>query len=131
MERLPLIIVFFALASGCAFDASSAGAGNGGLEGDGVDGSAQAGGDTATGQAATLDKGGKVKAPEVQSTPGAQKKQAGRGAAIICKHGNAIGRLLTDRTTSSPKSILVSFENGSRVEEVSLSELELIEVVAL
>lgn len=47
MERLPLIIVFFALASGCAFDASSAGAGNGGLEGDGVDGSAQAGGDTA------------------------------------------------------------------------------------
>lgn len=91
----------------------------------------QAGGDTATGQAATLDKGGKVKAPEVQSTPGAQKKQAGRGAAIICKHGNAIGRLLTDRTTSSPKSILVSFENGSRVEEVSLSELELIEVVAL
>lgn len=47
MERSSLIIVFLALASGCAFDASGAGAGNGGLEGDGVDGSAQAGGDMA------------------------------------------------------------------------------------
>jgi len=91
----------------------------------------QAGGEMATGQAASLDPGGTIKAPEVQSAPGAQTDQAGRGAAIICKHGHAIGRLLTDRTASSPKAILVSFENGSRVEEVPLSELELIEVVAL
>ncbi|WP_035919569.1 ParB/RepB/Spo0J family partition protein [Leisingera aquimarina] len=91
----------------------------------------QAGGDTAAGQDAFLGQGGTVKAPEVQSVAGAQKVQAGRGAAIICKHGGAIGRLLTDQLASSPKSILVSFENGIRVEEVLLSELELIEVVAL
>ncbi|MEW2915189.1 hypothetical protein [Leisingera sp. JC11] len=91
----------------------------------------QEGGDTATGQAASVDPGRTIKAPEVQSGPGAQKDQTGRGAAIICKHGGALGRLLTDQIASSPKAILVSFENGRRVEEVPLLELELIEVVAL
>ncbi|WP_051357629.1 ParB/RepB/Spo0J family partition protein [Leisingera caerulea] len=91
----------------------------------------QTGGDTAAGQAASLDQGGTVKAPEVQSVAGTQNVQAGRGAAIVCRHGRATGRLLTDQLASNSKSILVSFENGSRVEEVLLSELELIEVVAL
>ncbi|UWQ35393.1 ParB/RepB/Spo0J family partition protein (plasmid) [Leisingera sp. M527] len=91
----------------------------------------QTGGDTAAGQAASLDQGETVKAPEVLSAPGTQKNSGGRGAAIICKHGGALGRLLTDQIASSPKAILVSFENGRRVEEVPLSELELIEVVAL
>ncbi|NSY41345.1 ParB/RepB/Spo0J family partition protein [Leisingera sp. ANG59] len=91
----------------------------------------QAGGNTAAVQTSSLDQGGTAKEPEMQSVAGAQKVQAGRGAAIICKHGGAIGRLLTDQLASSPKSILVSFENGIRVEEVPLSELELIEVVAL
>lgn len=89
---------------------------------------APTGGRMAAGQTTAVDQ---INAPEVQSAPGAQSDQAGRGAAIICKHGHAIGRLLMDRTASSPKAILVSFENGSRVEEVPLSELELIEVVAL
>lgn len=56
---------------------------------------------------------------------------SGQGAAIICKHGSAIGRLVTGQIASSPKAILVRFENGGRVEEVPLTEFELIEVVTL
>ncbi|NSY41337.1 hypothetical protein [Leisingera sp. ANG59] len=48
-----------------------------------------------------------------------------------CTHGHAFGRLLTGQIASNSKSILASFENGSRVEEVPLTELEMIEVVAL
>ncbi|WP_282129929.1 ParB/RepB/Spo0J family partition protein [Roseobacter litoralis] len=51
--------------------------------------------------------------------------------AILCRHGEEIGRILTDRPARSNKALLVSFANGARVEEIALSDIELLEVVAL
>ena len=49
--------------------------------------------------------------------------------SILCRHGDAIGQILTDRRASSNKALLVSFDNGVRLEEVPLSEIELLEVI--
>lgn len=51
--------------------------------------------------------------------------------AILCRHGADIGRILTDRPARSNKALMVSFANGERVEEIALSDIELLEVVAL
>ncbi|MDU9004755.1 ParB/RepB/Spo0J family partition protein [Sedimentitalea todarodis] len=51
--------------------------------------------------------------------------------AILCRHGEDIGRILTDRLARSNKALMVSFANGERVEEIALSDIELLEVVAL
>jgi len=60
--------------------------------------------------------------------PDATLSQTGP-VAILCRHGGDIGRILTDRKASSNKALLVSFEGGTRIEEVALSEIELLEVV--
>lgn len=49
--------------------------------------------------------------------------------SILCRHQGDIGRILTDRKASSNKALLVSFDDGARLEEVSLSEIELLEVI--
>ena len=49
--------------------------------------------------------------------------------SILCRHGDSIGRILTHRMASSNQALLVSFDDGARVEEVPLSEIELLEVV--
>jgi ParB family transcriptional regulator, chromosome partitioning protein len=49
--------------------------------------------------------------------------------AILCRHGGNVGRILTDRKASSNQSLLVSFDDALRVEEIPLSEIELLEVV--
>lgn len=49
--------------------------------------------------------------------------------AILCRHGSNVGRILTDRKASSNKALLVSFGDGDRVEEIVLSEIELLEVI--
>jgi ParB family transcriptional regulator, chromosome partitioning protein len=49
--------------------------------------------------------------------------------AILCRHGGDIGRILTDRKASSNKALMVGFAGGARVEEVPLSEIELLEVI--
>jgi ParB family chromosome partitioning protein len=49
--------------------------------------------------------------------------------AILCRHGGDIGRILTDRKATSNKALQVSFEDGARIEEIALSEIELLEVV--
>lgn len=48
---------------------------------------------------------------------------------ILCLHGDAIGRILTDRKASSNKALMVSFDNGARLEEIPLSEIELVDVI--
>lgn len=49
--------------------------------------------------------------------------------AILCRHGGAIGRILTDRKASSNTALLVSFADGARIAEIALSEIELLEVI--
>ncbi|WP_282063634.1 ParB/RepB/Spo0J family partition protein [Roseobacter litoralis] len=49
--------------------------------------------------------------------------------AILCRHGGDIGRILTDRMASSNKALLVSFDDGARIEEIALSEINLLEVI--
>ena len=48
---------------------------------------------------------------------------------ILCRHGDAIGKILTDRRASSNKALLVSFDDGSRIDEIPLSAIELLEVI--
>lgn len=48
---------------------------------------------------------------------------------IICKYGEEIGRILTDRKASSNEALMVSFANGARIEEVALSDIELLKVI--
>ena len=49
--------------------------------------------------------------------------------AILCRHGGDIGRILTDRKATSNTALMVSFDGGVRIEEIALSEIELLEVV--
>ncbi len=49
--------------------------------------------------------------------------------AILCRHGGNVGRILTDRRANSNAALLVSFADGARIEEIPLSEIELLEVV--
>lgn len=51
--------------------------------------------------------------------------------AILCRHGKDVGRILTDRPARSNRALMVSFANGDRIEEIALSDIELLEVVAL
>lgn len=51
--------------------------------------------------------------------------------AILCRHGEEIGRILTDRPASSSRALMVSFANGERIEEIALSDIDLLEVVEL
>lgn len=51
--------------------------------------------------------------------------------AILCRHGEDIGKILTDRPARSNTALMVSFANGERIEEIALSDIELLEVVAL
>ena len=48
---------------------------------------------------------------------------------ILCRHGQDIGRILTDRRATSNKALMVSFDDSARVQEIPLSEIELLEVV--
>lgn len=55
---------------------------------------------------------------------------AAHGAvAILCSCGGDVGRLLTDRRATSNKALLVSFDDGARIEEIALSEINLLEVI--
>ena len=49
--------------------------------------------------------------------------------AILCRHRGDIGRIVTDRKPSSNKALLVSFDDGARLEEIPLSEIDLLEVI--
>ncbi len=60
--------------------------------------------------------------------PDATLSQTGP-VAILCRHEDDIGRILTDRKARSNKALLVSFDGGARVEEIALSEIELLEIV--
>jgi ParB family chromosome partitioning protein len=51
--------------------------------------------------------------------------------AILCRHGDDVGRILTDRKASTNTAIMVSFEEGDRIEEISLSDLQLTDVIDL
>lgn len=49
--------------------------------------------------------------------------------AILCRHHGDIGRILTDRRPSSNRALVVSFDNGARLEEIALTEIELVDVI--
>ena len=48
---------------------------------------------------------------------------------FFCKQGGDIGRLMTDQAASSGKAVMVSFDNGDRIEEIPLSDINLVEAV--
>lgn len=50
--------------------------------------------------------------------------------AILCRHGGDIGRILTDRKATSNTALMVSFDDGVRIAEIALSEIELLEVIS-
>ena len=50
---------------------------------------------------------------------------------IICRCGEEIGRILTDRKATSNEALMVSFANGVRIEEGALSDIELLKVIEL
>ncbi|SLN69943.1 Chromosome-partitioning protein ParB [Roseovarius albus] len=49
--------------------------------------------------------------------------------AILCRYRADIGRILTDRKATSNTALMVSFADGNRIEEIALSEIELLEVI--
>ncbi|WP_120632595.1 ParB/RepB/Spo0J family partition protein [Ruegeria sp. EL01] len=51
--------------------------------------------------------------------------------AILCRHGDDVGRILTDRKASTNTAIMVSFKDGARIEEISLSDIQLTDVIEL
>jgi len=61
----------------------------------------------------------------IASSPGS----ADVSVVIICKYGEEIGRILTDRKANSNEALMVSFANGARIEEVALSDIELLKVI--
>lgn len=60
--------------------------------------------------------------------PEAARTQTGP-VAILCRHRGDIGRILTDRMASTNKALMVSFDNDARLEEIPLSEIELVDVI--
>ncbi|WP_424988955.1 ParB/RepB/Spo0J family partition protein [Microbulbifer sp. S227A] len=72
--------------------------------------------------------------PTDDGNQGAEKTTASSPTgpvAILCRHGEEIGRILTDRPASSSRALMVSFANGERIEEIALENIDLLEVVAL
>lgn len=67
---------------------------------------------------------------DVGAGKGSRKSPNGQ-VAILCKQGDQIGRILTDRKAKSNKALMVSFENGERIEEVALTDVVLFEVIEL
>ncbi|WP_306115064.1 MULTISPECIES: ParB/RepB/Spo0J family partition protein [unclassified Roseovarius] len=65
-------------------------------------------------------------APDAE--PEAARTQTGP-VAILCRHQGDIGRILTDRKPGSNRALVVSFDNGARLEEIALTEIELLEVI--
>ena len=61
---------------------------------------------------------------------GSRKSPNGQ-VAILCQQGDKIGRILTDRKAKTNKALMVSFENGERIEEVALTDIVLFEVIEL
>lgn len=59
------------------------------------------------------------------------RKSPSGQVAILCQQGDKIGRILTDRKAKTNKALMVSFENGKRIEEVALTDIVLFEVVEL
>ena len=69
-----------------------------------------------------------------EATAGKEKKSRKSSASqvtIVCRCGDEIGRILTDRMPTTNKALMVSFESDDRIEEVAISDIELIEVVQL
>ncbi|WP_226627790.1 ParB/RepB/Spo0J family partition protein [Alloyangia pacifica] len=64
--------------------------------------------------------------------PSAQAPKAAEGGSVsvtlVARHGDRLGEVLLERAASSPTSVLVSFREDEIVEEIALSELELVEV---
>jgi ParB family transcriptional regulator, chromosome partitioning protein len=65
-----------------------------------------------------------------QPSPEAPKLADGGSVSVtlIARHRDRLGEVLLERAASAPTSVLVSFRECGTVEEVALSELELIEV---
>ncbi|MCE6967509.1 ParB/RepB/Spo0J family partition protein [Cereibacter sphaeroides] len=55
----------------------------------------------------------------------------GRGVVIVCKVGDAVGRLDLAAVPGRPKCVVVRFDGGERIEEIPLNEIELVDVVPL
>ena len=69
----------------------------------------------------------RTRSPPIRSSEAA-RSQTGP-VAILCRHDGNIGRILTDCKASSNKALFVSFDDGARLEEIPLSEIELLEVI--
>lgn len=74
---------------------------------------------------------GEAPAPDAEPTSGRTKARPGRGVVIVCKVGDAVGRLDLETVPSQPKCVVVRFDAGERVDEVPLSEIELVDVIPL
>ena len=52
-----------------------------------------------------------------------------RKLVFLCTQDGDIGRLMTEKTASSGKMVMVSFDNGERIEELPLANINLFEAV--
>ncbi|WP_227272029.1 ParB/RepB/Spo0J family partition protein [Roseobacter weihaiensis] len=57
------------------------------------------------------------------------QKPKSKGVVLIVEHNGVIGRMITDEAASTNKSVIVSFDNGARREEVKLEEITLVEAL--
>lgn len=69
--------------------------------------------------------------PKEATKPQAAATSSKAQLVFFCEQGGAIGRLVTDKPASSSKMVLVSFDNGDRVEEISLEDIKLHEAVVV
>lgn len=69
-----------------------------------------------------------ILAPRKVSKSAAESSSKGQ-IVFFCEQGGAIGRLITNNPASSSHAVLVSFENGDRIEKILLEDIKLHEAV--
>lgn len=70
-------------------------------------------------------------APKAPNKPAAAESGSNGQIVFFCELAGAIGRLITDKAASSSKAVLVSFDNGDRIEEIPLEDIKLHEAVKI
>jgi ParB family chromosome partitioning protein len=61
--------------------------------------------------------------------PNKAENSSPRKLVFLCNQDGDIGRLMTEKAASSGKMVMVSFDNGERVEELALADINLFEAV--
>ncbi|MEY8828556.1 ParB/RepB/Spo0J family partition protein [Sedimentitalea sp. XS_ASV28] len=89
--------------------------------------------DTSHASAERMDVRGQVsepgEAPAAATQTLSRPRVASASPALLVRHAGQLGQALLDQPASNTKSVLIRFEEGGRLEEVPLAEVELVELL--